>query len=358
MIEVGWWKFHRKIENSETWKRLNPFGRDVLIAILNNVDFESGVWITSVPKIKNHVHQSTGEQNIKTALRIMRETNFISEELIQLTDVKQRKITVINWLIYQHKITTNRCQPVETEKLTDGLTGGLTGGNEKNSGVNTEINNKLELPLTDELTGGLTGGNEKTNRQEVFKRITTKEVKNKDLKDFLVDDSKDEPPTETVIPALPKKAINKKLKPLFSFEPIDLELAELLKSLIIENKPDRKITGSINSWANEIRLMRTRDNRNIIKIREIITWSQKDSFWWKNILSGSKLREQYDKLETDMNDKSKSNGFTRFPTKEEIRQQKSMEAVNNYKLRKEQNNHVESTGQEDRGNVGADWTDV
>ena len=65
-----------------------------------------------------------------------------------------------------------------------------------------------------------------------------------------------------------------------------------------ENKPDRKPTsqGQLKKWANEVRLMRTRDKRDPAEIESVIRWCQADSFWQENIESIGKLRKQYDRL--------------------------------------------------------------
>lgn len=50
------------------------------------------------------------------------------------------------------------------------------------------------------------------------------------------------------------------------------------------------------SWANEVRLMCTQDNRNHRQICELYGRVNRDPFWCKNILSPSKLREKWDEL--------------------------------------------------------------
>lgn len=50
------------------------------------------------------------------------------------------------------------------------------------------------------------------------------------------------------------------------------------------------------SWANEVRLMCTQDNRNHRQICELYGRVNRDPFWYKNILSPSKLREKWDEL--------------------------------------------------------------
>lgn len=51
-----------------------------------------------------------------------------------------------------------------------------------------------------------------------------------------------------------------------------------------------------NGWANDIRLMRIIDGRTHRQICEMFKRVQGDSFWCKNVLSPSKLREKWDEL--------------------------------------------------------------
>ena len=88
--------------------------------------------------------------------------------------------------------------------------------------------------------------------------------------------------------------------------PDSLRLSGLLASLILMNKPDyRELQNgnkeaTITRWAKDISLMLRRDARDIGQIEEVIIWSQKDNFWYTNILSAEKLRKQFDKLVLDM----------------------------------------------------------
>lgn len=75
----------------------------------------------------------------------------------------------------------------------------------------------------------------------------------------------------------------------------DMETSTLFYSLILENNPNFK-KPNLESWANEIRLMRERDKRTIEQINYLVEWVQKDSFWQSNILSPKKLREKFDQL--------------------------------------------------------------
>ena len=92
--------------------------------------------------------------------------------------------------------------------------------------------------------------------------------------------------------------INTNIKPSKSenkFSDEDKYFAEYMALQIKELNPNSK-NPNLNSWANEIRLMRERDNRDIQEITRIFDWANNDSFWRTNILSPSKLRKQFDQL--------------------------------------------------------------
>lgn len=87
-----------------------------------------------------------------------------------------------------------------------------------------------------------------------------------------------------------------------------LELAKLLYSCIIRNKPNRKIQSDyLKRWSQDIDKMHRIDGRSWEAIRKAILWSQQDSFWSMNILSGSKLRDKFDRLEDNFNRQMKKN---------------------------------------------------
>ena len=92
----------------------------------------------------------------------------------------------------------------------------------------------------------------------------------------------------------PSKSKNK-----FSDE--DVLIAGYIRAKIKELMPNSK-DPSVDSWANEIRLMRERDNRTSEDIRRIFDWANNDSFWRTNILSPSKLRKQFDQLSIKANE--------------------------------------------------------
>ena len=85
-----------------------------------------------------------------------------------------------------------------------------------------------------------------------------------------------------------------------------VRLAGLLLDLILERKPDYlagrpdKRKQTISRWAKDIALAIRRDGRDPAKIESVIRWTQNDSFWQNNVLSGAALRKQFDRLEMQM----------------------------------------------------------
>jgi len=87
------------------------------------------------------------------------------------------------------------------------------------------------------------------------------------------------------------------------------ELAELLKTLILKNKPDRKLSSTWQSKTeDQIDKLIRLDKKSPEKIKKIIRWCQDDTeptgnsnfCWAPNILSGGTLRKQFDTLEDRM----------------------------------------------------------
>ncbi|HDR8494212.1 TPA: phage replisome organizer N-terminal domain-containing protein [Bacillus cereus] len=90
------------------------------------------------------------------------------------------------------------------------------------------------------------------------------------------------------------------------FETCDINGAKYLFELIKGNNPKQK-EPNFDSWANEFRLMRERDNREPQEIKDVIDWCQADPFWQGNILSPKKLREKFDQLTIQMKSKKGAN---------------------------------------------------
>lgn len=87
-----------------------------------------------------------------------------------------------------------------------------------------------------------------------------------------------------------------------------IELAHLLKSLIIRNNPKAKTPDDITKWAKDIDRTLKIDHRTPEEIRFIIEFSQNDSFWCANILSAGKLRDKFDQLYLKAKEKEEKGG--------------------------------------------------
>jgi DNA replication protein DnaC len=82
------------------------------------------------------------------------------------------------------------------------------------------------------------------------------------------------------------------------------KLSLLLRNRILENKAGAKVPSdnpkSMAKWSHEMDLMIRRDKKDPEEIRRIINWCQDDDSWMGNILSVGKLRKQYDRLVSRM----------------------------------------------------------
>lgn len=105
---------------------------------------------------------------------------------------------------------------------------------------------------------------------------------------------------------VPKPAPNPKEKKdllsskVFADDSQEIILAELLKDLILKNNINAKVPRDLQKWAYDIDKMIRLDNRKPKEIKAIIEFSQHHHFWWKNMLSTSALRGQYDRLFNEM----------------------------------------------------------
>jgi len=96
--------------------------------------------------------------------------------------------------------------------------------------------------------------------------------------------------------------IMEKVKKKDNSSPDAFRLSTLLAEKIAQNNPsnlsigEAKIDKSIRRWAKDIDRMLRIDGRCPKEVETVIQWSQSDSFWKSNILSGAKLRAQFDQL--------------------------------------------------------------
>jgi len=80
-----------------------------------------------------------------------------------------------------------------------------------------------------------------------------------------------------------------------------LNAARLLFRLIKRNNPNNTATAQHGlKWAEHIRRIHEIDRQPYFLIEAVIKWCQSDPFWKKNILSGEKLRKQWNNLTARM----------------------------------------------------------
>lgn len=83
---------------------------------------------------------------------------------------------------------------------------------------------------------------------------------------------------------------------VIKFDPVDVEMVNLLVELIQKNNPAWKMKGNPDKWAADMNKLRRIDGYTEKQVEYMIRWTQKDSFWSQNILSASKLREKFNDL--------------------------------------------------------------
>ncbi|MGX7745659.1 hypothetical protein [Rhodopseudomonas parapalustris] len=92
---------------------------------------------------------------------------------------------------------------------------------------------------------------------------------------------------------------------IFSSESNEFRLASYLYRYIKSNNPNAK-EPNYEKWAKTFDYMLRVDKRDVEEIKQVIKFSQTDSFWFKNILSPDKLRKQYETLFLQMKNPIKS----------------------------------------------------
>jgi len=96
-----------------------------------------------------------------------------------------------------------------------------------------------------------------------------------------------------------EKIINK--QQVLKFLPIDLKLAELLKSKIVETNPLARKIKKVNpeKWADHFRLLR-KDGVNPDQISQVINWAFNGNYYYApNIQSAKKFRAEWDRITGD-----------------------------------------------------------
>nr|DAF68519.1 MAG TPA: replisome organizer [Caudoviricetes sp.] len=130
---------------------------------------------------------------------------------------------------------------------------------------------------------------------------------NEQKKKFSSDDG-DAPPD--VSPASGTDARPKKEERVFDEDSDAYQAAAYLARQIEKNYPD--VTPPTEKdkqrWAADFDKCNRINKRSWDDIADVLHFSQKNTFWRKNILSGKKFREKYDRLLIEMTEEAKKNG--------------------------------------------------
>ena len=90
-----------------------------------------------------------------------------------------------------------------------------------------------------------------------------------------------------------KTTSSKKLR----FSDNDMKLAEFMSGRIKKLYPeDSQPKHNLEKWADTIRITVEQDKRTHKQLQDVFIWANQDSFWQKNLLSPTKLREKYSDL--------------------------------------------------------------
>lgn len=89
-------------------------------------------------------------------------------------------------------------------------------------------------------------------------------------------------------------------KKVFSENTVEYKLALLLRQEILKNLSSARVPRAspkgLENWCLDINRMIRLDKRDPDEIKYVICWAQSDSFWQSNILSPKKLREKWETL--------------------------------------------------------------
>lgn len=121
-------------------------------------------------------------------------------------------------------------------------------------------------------------------------------------------DDGDAPPD--VSPASGTDARPKKEEKVFDKDSDAYQAASFLARQKEKHYPDLKPPEEtdLQRWASDFDKCNRIDKRSWDDISDVLRFSQKNAFWRKNILSGKKFREKYDRLLIEMTEENRKNG--------------------------------------------------
>lgn len=93
----------------------------------------------------------------------------------------------------------------------------------------------------------------------------------------------------------------------YSSDSDEIRLSKLLQTLILFRQPKNRCSNAnLQTWAKHINAAMRIDGRDPDELESVIEWCQQDTFWQNNIHSTEKLRQQFDRLEGQMNQQAKN----------------------------------------------------
>ncbi|HCT4863302.1 TPA: phage replisome organizer N-terminal domain-containing protein [Enterococcus faecalis] len=102
-------------------------------------------------------------------------------------------------------------------------------------------------------------------------------------------------------------------KPPCKYSDEHLRLAQKLQNNLINDFPSEMKRVNIEKWADTFRLIEERDQQTVAAIDYVLDWLPKNSFWFGNIRSASKLRAQFEKLKFEIkNEKERGQQRTNY----------------------------------------------
>ncbi len=229
----------------------------VLLRLADSANDETGECWPSLKYIQDKCNVKS-KNTIRRALEILEQMGLIV--------VIKRKLSASQNTSNLYKLNIERI--LNNGKKLGGSNSELGGSNSELGGSNSELGGS-----NSELGGGSNSEPRTNNSLEPINESTSSSGKN-----F-------QPRT-------------KAKKNVFSGD--DLKAAEWIFHLIRKLNPSFR-EPKFESWANDIRLMRERDNRTHKDICELFQWANQDRFWSVNILSPATLRAKWDQLSMKRN---------------------------------------------------------
>lgn len=242
MPHQGWIQLHRKIMESETFERLNAIQKLIAIYILLNANHADNIWHDKYKKMSVVVKRGQLVLSRKTIV----EDWFHNDPLV----TEQKVRTTLNKLCKLHfltKTSTKLYTVITVVKYDD------------YQNTNDEVNQDINQALT-------------KHQPSTNQALTTNNNDNNVNNDN-----------------------NDKKGNIYCQSSNEFRLASYLFKWIKQNNPKAK-EPNLQKWSKTFDLMMRIDKRSLEEIKQVIQWCQKDTFWYKNILSVDKLRKQYDRL--------------------------------------------------------------